>query len=148
MNNEAQTEEIPDSTRDLDIEHDRKLMIEDLNKVTSSYKLSPLDLAIKLGNIEAIQVLLERNVEHNIDKSLQSAVKLKREDIVKFLLERYETLNPATIYEGKSCFHIACGINYSKIIIPLAEYSFLRKQSIDSTNDPVAKNNTMPIARI
>ena len=29
MNNEAQTEEIPDSTRDLDIEHDRKLMIED-----------------------------------------------------------------------------------------------------------------------
>ena len=108
---------------------------ESLNQVTSSYKLSPLDLAIKLGNIEAIEALLERNVEHNIDKCLQSAVSAKRENVVKFFLERENQLNPGTIYNGRSTFHIACGINYTSIIPLLANYSMLSTNHKKSRRD-------------
>jgi ankyrin repeat protein len=65
---------------------------------TRSYP-SALDLAIMVGNIDAVTILLNRGVKHNLTSCLHTALFAKRQTLVQFFIDRGAT--PPTTSQGK-----------------------------------------------
>ena len=65
---------------------------------TRSYP-SAVDLAIMVGNIDAVTILLNRGVKHNLTSCLHTALFAKRQMLVQFFIDRGAT--PPTTLQGK-----------------------------------------------
>ena len=53
----------------------------------SESEITPLDLAIIIGNIEAVKAMITLDVKYDINNCLRTAIKAKRNDVTIFLLE-------------------------------------------------------------
>jgi ankyrin repeat protein len=67
---------------------------------------SPLDLAIMIGNIDAVRALIERGIQYDKDKCLRTATYSNRHELAQLFLEK--GANPLSKNQlGQTAFHFA-----------------------------------------
>ena len=102
-----------------------------------SSSITPLDLAIMIGNLEAVKHILERRANSptlfssstvDMNDCLNKAIKAKRNDIAIFFLEK-DADPTARNQLGQTSLHIACSYG-NKDIIPI----LLERMSKGNTN--------------
>jgi ankyrin repeat protein len=86
------------------------VIINNLNEIrTLEYtpsETSPLDLAIMIGNIDAVRALIERGIQYDKDKCLRTATYSNRHELAQLFLEK--GANPLSKNQlGQTAFHFA-----------------------------------------
>ena len=86
--------------------------------------ITPLDLAVMIGNIEMVKAIIEFGFKHDINSCLRTAVIANRNELVELFLKK--GADP-TIQDrfGKNSLHIACYYGNRDIILLIIE--FIRK---------------------
>ena len=83
--------------------------------------INPLDLAIMVGNLDAVRAITGRGIQYDINACLRNAIFTKRNEVAKFFLENGAT--PAINNKrGQTAFHIAAATNNYPIIRTLVEF--------------------------
>ena len=83
--------------------------------------ITPLDLAIMTGNLDAVRALIGLGIQYDINACLKTAVIAKRNELARFCLEN--GANPSSNNKlGQNTFHIAASTNNHTIIRTLNEF--------------------------
>ena len=106
----------------------------DLDKIQRyeyfSSDLNPLDLAIMVGNLDAVKALITRGIQYDINACLRKAIFARRNELAEFFLE-----NGASPYSktknGHTPFHVANLANNHIILRTLNE--FHEKNNLDES---------------
>ena len=86
-----------------------------------SKKITPLDLAIMIGNLDAVKTIIGPNIKCDINDCLRKSIFSKRNEVARFFLEN--GANPSSKNKrGQTVFHISATTNNHTIIRTLNEF--------------------------
>ena len=91
----------------------------------SESDITPLDLAIMLGNLDAVKTIIGRGIKYDINACFRTAIVAKRTELAIFFLEQGADPNYKDQL-GRNKFHIACSYGNLDAIKVLVE--FIRKK--------------------
>jgi len=89
----------------------------------SESDITPLDLAIMIGNLDAVRALIERRIQYDINTCLIKAIFSNRHEVARLFLEK--GANPSYYPDEKkehTAFHIAAATNNHTILRLLTEF--------------------------
>ena len=76
---------------------------------------SPFDIAIMIGNIDAVRALIDRGIQYDKDKCLRTAIYSNRDELAQLFLEK--GANPlSTNHLGQNAFHFAAALGNASIM--------------------------------